>query len=58
MKKGRVFCPVNGWDCPYWKKNGECSLYPESNPAEECDDFTYFWGADDNFVCYDDNEKE
>ena len=32
----KVFCPVNGWDCPYWNKDGTCSL---ENPAEECDDF-------------------
>ena len=32
----RPYCPVNGWDCPYWCYDGTCKL---ENPAEECDDF-------------------
>lgn len=24
-----VYCPCNGWDCPYWKDNGTCSLVDE-----------------------------
>ena len=40
-KEGKIFCPVNGWDCPYFKKNGECSL---DNVDKECDDFYFFWG--------------
>lgn len=20
MRKGKIYCPVNGWDCPYYKK--------------------------------------
>ena len=35
-----VYCPCNGWDCPYWKDNGTCSLVDEGcDPAEECSDF-------------------
>ncbi len=41
MKK-IVYCPVNGWDCPYYKEN-LCTMYPESNPLEECDDFFFSW---------------
>lgn len=52
-KKGYVYCPVNGWDCPYWTKEGYCSLYPKEDPAEECDDFYSFWGTDKDYVCYD-----
>ena len=37
---GKVFCPVNGWDCPYFKKDGSCSL---SNVENECDDFYSIW---------------
>ena len=32
----KVFCPVNGWDCPYWNEDRTCSL---DNPEEECDDW-------------------
>lgn len=32
-----VFCPVNGWDCPYYK-NGRCHL-DGGDPMEDCDDF-------------------
>ena len=30
------FCPVNGWDCPYWCENGQCSLGCAA--IDECDD--------------------
>ena len=30
-----VYCPVNGWDCPYFKNNF-CTI---ENPEENCDDF-------------------
>lgn len=33
------YCPVNGWDCSYFRKDGTCKL---ENPAEECDDFATF----------------
>ena len=36
---GKIFCTVNGWDCPYFK-NGECTL---KNVEKECDDFYFFW---------------
>ena len=49
MRKGKIYCPVNGWDCPYYK-NGECGI---ENPLEECDDFGYFWNADDDYICED-----
>lgn len=53
MKK--VYCPVNGWDCPYWQKDGSCSL---DNPIE-CDDFTFFWNeGDDYWVEEEKNENE
>ena len=27
-----IFCPVNGWDCPYWRENGKCVI---DNPMED-----------------------
>ena len=53
--KGHVHCPVNGWDCPYYDANGCCMMYPDSNPAIECDDFAMFWEEDDDFICYDEH---
>lgn len=53
MRKGRIYCPANGWDCPYYNKNGECAL---NDPMKDCDDFAYFWDADDDYIC-DDEER-
>ena len=52
MRKGKIYCPVNGWDCPYYK-DGECGL---ENPLEDCDDFGMIWGYDaskSEYTCYD-----
>lgn len=34
-----TYCPVNGWDCPYYK-NGICYV---DNPFEDCDDWASFF---------------
>ena len=34
--ENKNFCPVNGWDCPYWRKDGHCAM---EHPEEECEDF-------------------
>lgn len=48
MKK--FYCPVNGWDCPCWNKNGTCSIVDEGgDPVKECDDAALFWDEDDNY---------
>lgn len=40
MDKEKIYCPVNAWDCPYWKKDGSCSMVDDGfDPAEECDDY-------------------
>lgn len=36
-----VFCPVNGWDCPYFK-NGICFV---EDPITDCDDFAAMFGS-------------
>ena len=45
----KIFCPVNGWDCPYWKEDGTCGMKEEEgcHPLEECDDYYFFFGEDD-----------
>lgn len=40
LHKGEpIYCPCNGWDCPYYE-NGICYI---SDPMEYCDDWAYFW---------------
>ena len=48
----KVYCPVNGWDCPYWQKDGTCTI---NNPMIECDDFGTFWDADDEYWVEEDD---
>lgn len=44
MPKKHYHCPVNGWDCPYFRhsENHHCVCTLE-NPMEECDDFASVW---------------
>lgn len=35
-----IYCPVNGWDCSYYKKGGICTC---KNVQDECDDFYFMW---------------
>lgn len=44
-----IYCPVNGWDCPYYGK-GICHI---ADPIADCDDFGAFW---DSWEDYDDAE--
>lgn len=54
----KFLCPVNGWDCPYWKKDGSCSMVDNGDdPVLECDDAGAFWSDenheyDDGFYLY------
>ena len=59
MLTKKFFCPVNGWDCPYCKKDLSCALVDEGcDPVEECDDAAIFWEPDeDYFVWEDENGK-
>jgi hypothetical protein len=45
----KVYCPVNGWDCPYYEK-GLCKI---DNPIEECDDFATFWDEGEDYEAED-----
>lgn len=49
MRTVKIYCPVNGWDCPYYKDN-ECGL---ENPHADCDDFVSMWDKDDDYLCED-----
>lgn len=54
--KGHIHCPVNDYDCPYWK-DSVCSLYSEkedwADPIEECYDFATCWNEGDDYIDYD-----
>ena len=53
MKGKHYHCPVNGWDCPYYKDSDIIEGVEEfrlctiaGGPYEECDDFFGLWGED------------
>lgn len=50
MKK--VYCPVNGWDCPHWREGGLCAI---GNPMIECSDFAFFWDEGDDYEVEEDD---
>ena len=58
MLTKKFFCPVNGWDCPYFKEDGSCSMVDDGDdPVMECDDAYTFWCDEDHedyFVWEDD----
>lgn len=42
------YCPVNGWDCPYWSAGMTCMLVNDGrNPLVECDDAFSMYGETD-----------
>lgn len=50
-------CPVNGWDCPYYKheENHPCQCTME-DPMAECDDFASEWEGATEDEYTDDHE--
>lgn len=58
MLTKKFFCPVNGWDCPEWKKDGSCSLVDRGeNPVKECSDAAYYAGYDEEIIfCWEDEK--
>lgn len=50
MKKQHIHCPANGWDCPYYTDEDHPCRCTLEHPEEDCDDFWYFWGEDEDFV--------
>lgn len=54
----KFYCPVNGWDCPYWKKDGNCGMVDEGfDPVKECDDAAMFWKIFDDIMDEFDEEE-
>ena len=54
QEKGKIYCVVNAWDCPYYDANGCCMMYPDTDPIDECDDFAFFWDKGDDYICRED----
>lgn len=40
-KREPIYCPTNGWDCPYYEK-GICYI---RDPMEDCNDWKVFWDS-------------
>ena len=38
-KREPIYCPANGWDCPYYEK-GICYI---RDPMKDCSDWGMFW---------------
>ena len=36
MDENIYYCPINGWDCPYFRKDGTCELGTDA--LSECED--------------------
>ena len=64
MEEKVFVCPASDYVCPYYK-GGNCSMYPEYDPREECDeawvyseefdDCDYEVGFDPYLGCYTDD---
>ena len=58
MRKKEFFCPVNAWDCPYWKENRCCSMVDDGeDPVLECDDAGMFFEPDEDHFVWIDEES-
>lgn len=54
MGKKKFYCPVNGWDCPYWHEDGTCKLVNEGkDPVIECDDAGFFYEEGEDYFVYE-----
>ena len=51
VNEEKIYCPVNGWDCPYFRDGGECGMMEDEGcgPLGECDDYDFFFGDDGMF---------
>ena len=55
----KFFCPVNGWDCPYCKKDLSCALVDEEcDPVMECDDAAIFWEPGEDYFVWEDGNGD
>jgi hypothetical protein len=53
----KFFCPVNGWDCPYWKEDGSCSMVDDGdNPVMKCYVAGCFWDDPEDAFVWEDED--
>ena len=45
MEEEKFYCPVNGWDCPYWCKDGTCCIDGIPWEEDENEDHIYIFGG-------------
>ena len=59
MMTKKFFCPVNGWDCPYFNKDCSCAMVEDGdNPILECYEAANFYeDPEDCFVWEDENDN-
>jgi hypothetical protein len=56
MLTKKFYCPVNAWDCPYWKEDSSCAMVDDGDdPVMECDDAGYFWEDEDDYFVWEDD---
>lgn len=47
-----IYCPVNGWDCPYYE-DGICYV---EDPIDDCADFGDFWESWEEYDAVDEED--
>ena len=53
----KFFCPVNAWDCPYFKGDGSCAMVDDGeNPLDECDDAGVLFDEDEDPYVWEDED--
>lgn len=56
MRNGKpIFCPVNGYDCPYCDKNLHCHI---ADPLRDCNDFDCFFESWEEYDSCDEGDIE
>lgn len=50
MRTKKIYCPINGWDCPYYKHE-ECGM---EDPMAYCEEFGVLWEVDDDYFSEED----
>lgn len=46
-------CPAFDFTCPYCLASGECII---DNPAEECDTWYYYYGEEEDYTTWGEDE--
>ena len=52
-KPSTIYCPSGAFDCPYYQKNGICTI---EDPLSECDDFGTYYESYEDYDAEEDGE--